>query len=249
MAAERARHVDAAGCRGLERRHERRPQFGVEGHGPHAAAFDALGLRRTHHEPPGVPLHVPPTERGNLARAAQAAEAREGDNRPPLGIRARIEHFERILDGDKVHPRGIGLSARTHFGEGVFAAEHPPASGLAEYLPRGLHTLGDGGGGEAGIDHRGAPPLALLLGDFAYGLGGAEVVFEALARLEQCSHRAGLHIQRLDERIEQAAQRGIGDAARGNEARSCEAGVQAVIDGAEPLRGLFVESAGVLARE
>ncbi|HEV3142434.1 MAG TPA: hypothetical protein VGZ47_00960 [Gemmataceae bacterium] len=71
-------------------------------------------------EPIALPVHVTPTQRHMLGGASQAAVASQGDNEPPYGIRAGVQHRGSHVAGHKEVTSSVYFRRGLHARERVF---------------------------------------------------------------------------------------------------------------------------------
>lgn len=103
MAATRD-HELGPGCRDLPGLLQVRTQLGEEGYRSRIAASVVFGLGAVHDESVVRPVDVRPAEVERLGGAPKTAEPAEGEQHPPLRIRALLQHPESLVECDEVEP-------------------------------------------------------------------------------------------------------------------------------------------------
>nr|WP_242688133.1 hypothetical protein [Alienimonas californiensis] len=107
------------------------------------SALVVLGLRGVHRHPVPLPVHVLPRQREQLGDAPQAPEPGEGDDQPPLGVRAGGEHPLGLPAGDEVELVGVAADLGLLTRERVAVDEFLANRGV-EHLLRAADPPGDG---------------------------------------------------------------------------------------------------------
>ena len=170
-----------------------RKEFGKQRHLPRLAALVVFGLGAVHGEPPVGPIHVGPLQRQVLRRAPQAAESAQGENQPPLGIRAGVEHLPGLLARHEVITLAVALHQCLEVGKGVLGNQALPPGEVEELLgdpapsPHGVL-------GQIQADEE-QPPLVRVAGrDPVNGLVLAEEVQQVPPRVAPHSASARLGV-------------------------------------------------------
>ena len=103
----------------LERFVQQLSQFREDRQEPFAPLLVGLFLRRSDANPVAPPIDVFPSQVQMLRRAAEPAESREGEDEPPLQVRASVEDCVRHFPSHEERPGAVDHARDLHFKERI----------------------------------------------------------------------------------------------------------------------------------